>query len=103
MNRYKIMTSNGKDPIYFDDTEIEDVLNGIEFKRIFKIKQAFVNPSFIVSIQKVEAEKVRMGGEYNPVTGNMQGGKMEELGFDELEDMFSGTPLQLEDKNKKLN
>lgn len=102
MNRYKIIMSKGSD-ILFDDTEVAKVISGIKTKNPTRLKQALFNPAFYVQIVKVDPEKMRVGGEYNPVTGTMQGGRMEELGFDELEDMFSGTPLQLEDKNKKLN
>lgn len=101
--RYKLIMSSDKEPIYIDETELKDVLIGIKSKYPFKVKQAVINPSFFVDLREVKSEKVRVGGEYNPITGTMQGGRIEEIGFDELEDMFADTPLALEDKTKKLN
>jgi hypothetical protein len=92
MKRYKIIMSSDKDPIYIDESELKTVLTGIKGRTPFKIKQAIINPSFFVDLREEKSgEKVRIGDRY------------EDLGFDELEDMFEDTPLALEDKTKKLN
>jgi hypothetical protein len=84
--------SSDKDPIYIDESELKTVLTGIKGRTPFKIKQAIINPSFFVDLREEKSgEKVRIGDRY------------EDLGFDELEDMFEDTPLALEDKTKKLN
>lgn len=94
--------SSDKDPIFIDETELKTVLTGIKGRTPFKIKQAIINPSFFVDLREVKKEKVKVGGEYNSTTGEIQGGKYEEVGFEELKDMFADTPLSLEDKTKKL-
>lgn len=98
MNIYKIITSKG-DPVLFDDTEVEKVVEGLRTGSGFKLKQGIINnPNFIIDIIPVPKEKVKL--DYS------LGGGETEFEFDPLEDLFRGSFLAeklLENKTKKLN